>query len=46
MVKTDYICENVFQGNTEEERSQMLTDIFTKLIQYYENAESASQVLV
>ncbi|MDU7337662.1 MAG: hypothetical protein E7L17_06060 [Clostridium sp.] len=46
MVKTDYICENVFQSNTEEERRQMLTDIFIKLIQYYENSQAASQVLV
>lgn len=46
MVKMDYICENIFQSKLEEERRQMLTDIFTKLIQYYENSQAASQVLV
>lgn len=42
MTKTEFVCENVFQARSEEERQQVLTEIFVKLIQYFESSKIAS----
>ncbi|WP_306569052.1 hypothetical protein [Faecalispora jeddahensis] len=42
MAKTEYVCENIFQSQNEEQRQQALTQIFVELIQYFESGKIAS----
>lgn len=42
MAKAEVVCENVFHSRSEEERRQTLTEIFVKLIQYFESSKIAS----